>query len=74
MNDLVYVFYNIRLWVKQLEKKPEVEAISLDAIDTTAAWRVEIEEPIMKATPDWLEDDTQDMESETWEDEGLMRV
>ena len=43
----------------------------MDDIDTTAAWRVEIEEPIMEATPDWLEDDTQDMETETWDDEWL---
>jgi len=57
--------------VKQLEKKPEVEAISLDHIDTTAAWRAEIEEPIMEVAPDWLEDDTQDMETETWDDEWL---
>ena len=57
--------------MKQLEKKPEVEAISLDHIDTTAAWRAEIEEPIMEAAPDWLEDDTQDMETETWDDEWL---
>ena len=57
--------------MKQLEKKPEVEAISLDRIDTTAAWRAEIEEPIMEGAPDWLEDDTQDMETETWDDEWL---
>ena len=71
MNDLVYISYNNMLWMKYLEKKPEVEAISLDAIDTTAAWRVEIEEPIVEATPNWLEDDTHDMESETWDDEWL---
>ena len=57
--------------MKQLEKKPEVEAISLDHIDTTAAWRAEIKEPIMEVAPDWLEDDTQDMETETWDDEWL---
>ena len=57
--------------MKQLEKKPEVEAISLDHIDTTAAWRAKIEEPIMEVAPDWLEDDTQDMETETWDDEWL---
>ena len=57
--------------MKQLEKKPEVEAISLDHIDTTVAWRAEIEEPIMEEAPDWLEDDTQDMETETWDDEWL---
>ena len=57
--------------MKQLEKKPEVEAISLDHINTTAAWRAETEEPIMEVAPDWLEDDTQNMETETWDDEWL---
>ena len=64
LNDVLYASYNIRLWVKQLEKKPEMEAISSDVIVTTAAQRMEIEEPIMEAAPDWLEDDTHDMESE----------
>jgi hypothetical protein len=43
---LVYVYYNLRLWVKQLEIKIDVKPISLDEIDTTAAWRVEVEEPV----------------------------
>ena len=42
----------------QIERTPNVEAISLDDIDTTATWRVEIEEPIMETALDWLEDDT----------------
>ena len=41
---MVYVYYNLRLWVKQLDKEPNIEAISLDAIDTTTLWRVEMEE------------------------------
>jgi hypothetical protein len=57
---LVYVYYNLRLWVKQLEKKPDVKAISLDGIDTTAAWRVEIEEPVIEIALDWLEDSDND--------------
>ena len=43
--------------MKQLDKNTVAKAISLDGIDTTAAWRVECEEPIMEAAPDWLEDD-----------------
>jgi hypothetical protein len=43
--------------VKQLDKNTDAKAISLDGIDTTAAWRVECEEPIMESAPDWLEDD-----------------
>jgi hypothetical protein len=59
-NDLVYVHYNLRLWVKQLEIKIDAKAISLDEIDTTAAWRVEVEEPVTETTLDWLEDSGDD--------------
>ena len=31
-----------------------MEAILLDGIDTIAAWRVEIERPVMDSTLDWL--------------------
>jgi hypothetical protein len=54
---LVYVYYNLRLWVKQLDKEPDIEAISLDDIDTTSQWRVEIEEPEMEEAPEWLEEE-----------------
>ena len=43
--------------MKQIQKKPDVKAISLDGIDTTAAWRVECEEPVMEAAPHWLEEE-----------------
>jgi len=43
--------------VRQIEKKSDVNAISLDEIDTTAAWRAEAEEPVMEDAPDWLEED-----------------
>ena len=52
---MVYVYYNLRLWVRQLETIPDMEAISLDGIDTTAAWRVEAERPLMESVDDWLE-------------------
>eukprot|EP00253_Pinus_taeda_P003488 PITA_03488 len=54
LNDMVYVYYNLRLWVRQLQTPTDVEAISLDNIDTTTAWSVEIERPIMDSIPDWL--------------------
>lgn len=31
-----------------------MEAISLDGIDTTTAWRVEAERPLMESVDDWL--------------------
>ena len=54
LNDLVYVYYNLRLWVKQIDKEPDIEAISLDNIDTTSQWRVEIQDPEMEESPEWL--------------------
>eukprot|EP00253_Pinus_taeda_P028791 PITA_28791 len=64
LNDMVYVYYNLRLWVRQLKKTPDVDAISLDGIDTTAAWRVEDERPLMEAAEDWLGQDVVEGEEE----------
>eukprot|EP00253_Pinus_taeda_P033830 PITA_33830 len=61
LNDMVYVYYNLRLWVRQLRKPTDVEAISLDNIDTTAAWRVETERLILDTIPDWLGVDLEDV-------------
>ena len=43
--------------MKQLDKDPDTDAISLDAIDTMSQWRVETEEPEMEETPEWLDED-----------------
>ena len=43
--------------MKQLDKEPDTDAISLDAIDTMSQWRVETEEPEMEETPEWLDED-----------------
>ena len=55
LNDLVYVHYNLCLWMTQIEKEPDANAISLDNIDILSKWRVEIEIPIMEESPAWLE-------------------
>jgi hypothetical protein len=52
---LVYVHYNLRLWVEQLEQPADVDAISLENIDTLSEWRVESERSIMEEAPLWLE-------------------
>jgi hypothetical protein len=57
---LVYVYYNLRLWVKQLDKEPDIEAISLDEIDTTNQWGVEIHENEMEEAPEWSEEEHAD--------------
>jgi hypothetical protein len=48
---MVYVYYNLRLWVKKIDKTLDMDAISLDAIDKTSLWRVEIERHIMEELP-----------------------
>eukprot|EP00253_Pinus_taeda_P006022 PITA_06022 len=55
LNDLVYVHYNIRLRVRQIESPMDPDAISLDNIDVLSPWRVESEEPILEESPSWLE-------------------
>ena len=61
---MVYVYYILRLWVRQLERTPDIEPISLDGIDTTAAWRVEAERPLMEFANDWLVQDVVEGEEE----------
>jgi hypothetical protein len=57
--------------VKKLDKEPDIEAISLDNIDTTSQWRVEIQEPEMEEAPEWLEEHVDNLmeEGETKEEE-----
>ena len=50
--------------MKQLDKVPDVEAISLDNINILSKWRVESEEPIMAESPAWLEEEQQREEEE----------
>jgi hypothetical protein len=57
---MVYVYYNIRLWVRQLQKTTNVEGILLDGIDTTTTWRVETERHVMDLTHDWLQEEAQE--------------
>ena len=46
--------------MKQIEKVPNSDAISLDDIDTTSKWRVETEDPMMDEAPEWLEEEEDD--------------
>ena len=49
-----------------------MEAISLDAFDTTAEWRVEAEKPVMESAHDWIEQEVvegEDSEEEEEEEE-----
>ena len=66
---MVYVYYNLRLQVKQIEKVPNSYAISLDDINTTRKWRVETEDPVMDKAPEWLEEE-EDVDANLSEEEG----
>jgi hypothetical protein len=71
LNDMVYVYYNLRLWVKQIDKASDTDTISLDAIDTTSPWRVETESPVMEEALEWLEHDVDVLEGDSEEDAPL---
>eukprot|EP00253_Pinus_taeda_P010825 PITA_10825 len=64
VNDMVYVYYNLRLWVRQLQKTPNMEAISLDNIDTIVACWVEAERHVMDSIPDWVDVDLEALDAE----------
>jgi hypothetical protein len=65
---MVYVYYNIRLWVTQIQKTHVVDTISLHGIDTTVAWRVESERPILESMPNWIQDKVEGVIAEEEED------
>jgi hypothetical protein len=64
LNDMVYAYYNLRLWVNRINKVPDIDAIVLDSIDTTSPWRVETEEHVMEEALEWLEHDVDELEGE----------
>jgi hypothetical protein len=56
LNDLVYAHYKLQLWLKQINRTLDVDAMSLDNIDVLSKWRVDSEMPIMEEAPTWLEE------------------
>jgi hypothetical protein len=67
---MVYVYYNLQLLVRQIQKIPDVDAISLDGIDTSAEWRVESKRPILESMPDWIQQKVEGAIAEEEEVEG----
>ena len=66
---MVYVYYNLRLQVKQIKKVPNLDAISLDDIDTTNKLKVEMKDHVMDEAPEWLEEEEDD-DADLSEEEG----
>ena len=54
--------------MKQVEKEPDLDGISLDNIDVLSKWKVEVELPIMEEEPAWL-DEEQQQQQQGQEDE-----
>jgi hypothetical protein len=50
--------------MRQMEKEPEVDAISLDNIDILSKWRVEVDVPLLDEAPAWLEEGDQEKQQE----------
>ena len=65
---MVYVYYNLKLQVKLIEKVTNSNVISLDDIDTTNKWRVETKDPTMEEAPECLEKE-EDVEVDVLEEE-----
>jgi hypothetical protein len=55
--------------MRQIEKEPEVDAISLDNIDILSKWRVEIEVPLLDEAPAWLEEGDQEQQHQEEDEE-----
>jgi hypothetical protein len=55
--------------MRQTEKEPKVDAISLDNIDILSKWRVEIEVPLLDETLAWLEEGDQEQQHQREEEE-----
>jgi hypothetical protein len=75
---MVYVYYNLRLWVRKINKVPDTDAISLDALDMMSPWRVEIERHGwwrlrgMEEALVWLEHDANELEEAASDDLPLL--
>ena len=50
--------------MRQIEKEPDVDAISLDNIDMLSKWMVEIETPVMEDSPTLLEPEEGEQQQE----------
>jgi hypothetical protein len=61
---MVFVYYNLRLWLKRIDKTQTQRPFHWDANDTMTPWRVEVEKPIMEDAPRWLEEDVDMLEGE----------
>lgn len=48
---------SLMAWVRKLQKTCDVDAISLNGIDTTIAWRVETNRSVMELFLGWLEEE-----------------
>jgi hypothetical protein len=59
----VYVHYNLRLWLKQIDRTPDVDAISLENIDVLSKWRVESEMPTIEEAPAWIDEELEQQQA-----------
>ena len=54
--------------MRQIEKEPDIDAISLDNIDILSKWRVEIETLVMEESRTWLEPEDGEQQEEEEEE------
>jgi hypothetical protein len=49
--------------LKQIDRTPNVDAISLDNIDVLSKWRVESEMPTMEEAPAWIDEEPEQQQA-----------
>jgi hypothetical protein len=49
--------------LKQVDRTPNVDAISLDNIDVLSKWRVESEMPTMEEAPAWIDEEPEQQQA-----------
>jgi hypothetical protein len=49
--------------LKQIDRTPNVDAISLDNIDVLSKWRVESEMPTMEEAPAWIDEELEQQQA-----------
>jgi hypothetical protein len=57
---MVYVYYNLRLWVRQLQKTPDVEAICWMGLTPLLHGGLRPRGLVMDLAPDWLQEEAQE--------------
>jgi hypothetical protein len=60
--------------VREIQKTPDVDAISLDGIETSVEWRVESKRPILESMHDWIQEEVEGAVVEVEEENATKQI